>query len=163
MTKTCCWMDLEGVDGEEKLKSSCDLGTRRPRPRSRPRCSGRCYFAISPLSISRDGLVDKAGTALNRMAHLIGPSLQLLSPLLGNARQDPTVLACIWPVQLLSDASASRKLTQYLADSTPLQSNRKRDPVFSGCHPGSASCVAFLVGLTMRPFGQGHAVPCQVA
>lgn len=105
-------MGPEGVDGEGKLKSARDLGSRRLRPRSRRRCAPyqddapTCHFSISPFSISRDvkaNLWTRLDRASNGSSALLNNTALL--PLLGYARRGPTLLACI---RRLSNSSGIR-------------------------------------------------------
>lgn len=138
--------------------------------RSKTSCP-RCYFAISPLSASRDVKTNvwtrlaEHRTALRpfySFSHLLAmwDETQRSSLALGVC---PTALGFMC---IVLSGRIPRNFTQCLADATLLNvhSNRKRDPAFSGSHPDGASWRGRIPCRIGSASGQEHALlfPCSV-
>lgn len=132
--------------------------------RSKTPCP-RCYFAISPLSASRD-VETNVWTKLAEHRAALRPFYSFSHFLaMQDEAQHSSLALGVCPTALGNVCIAlsgriPRYFAQCLADATLLDahSNRKRDPAFSGSHPGGASWRGRIPCRIGSAFGQEHAV-----
>lgn len=127
----------------------------------------RARDAISPFrrlaSIAMSRRASGRGWAEHRKAHR--PFSIALLPLLGYARRDPTLLACIWRLAncsgfvFIAISGIPRTFTQCLADATLLQCQiAKRSRRSRVATPAVLHGMVFLVRISSSSaFSQGHA------